>query len=132
MRLRPSRSRMPKASGCGGPAGVRNAARGRERGPAGPDAALGLAETALWLAILGEPVDLPTARKSSSRVSAHRLHITGRWREAAEAWRAHGLSVRAGDRALGGDEAAQREALGAVRPPGRRARPPASCGGRCA
>jgi DNA-binding CsgD family transcriptional regulator len=69
-----------------------------------------LRETALWLAILGEPVALPVwAERLLSE--AHRLHIAGRWREAGEAWRAKGCPYEEAIALSGGDEAAQRQAL---------------------
>ncbi len=69
-----------------------------------------VADTAVWLTVLGEPVALPA--EILERISpAHRLHITGRWREAAEAWRALGCPYEQALALATGDEAAQREAL---------------------
>jgi DNA-binding CsgD family transcriptional regulator len=69
-----------------------------------------LRETALWLAILGEPVDL-SAEAQGHLSEAHRLHIAGRWREAGDAWRLLGCPYEQAIALSGGDEASQREAL---------------------
>ncbi|HEX5264327.1 MAG TPA: AAA family ATPase [Phenylobacterium sp.] len=69
-----------------------------------------LAEIGLWLTVLGEPPDLP-ADALDHLLPAHRLHIAGRWREAAEAWREMGCPYEQAIALWGGDEAAQREAL---------------------
>lgn len=70
----------------------------------------GLAESALWLKVLGEPVTLPAS--AADRVSpAHRLHIAGRWLEAAAAWRDQAAPYEQALALSMGDEAAQREAL---------------------
>lgn len=42
------------------------------------------------------------------------LEATGRWREAAEAWRAHGCPFETARALMQGDESAQREALAAL------------------
>jgi DNA-binding CsgD family transcriptional regulator len=69
-----------------------------------------LAESALWLRILGEPVSLPDS--ALHRVSrAHRLHIAGRWPEAAAAWRDQSSPYEQAIALSMGGEAAQREAL---------------------
>jgi DNA-binding CsgD family transcriptional regulator len=69
-----------------------------------------LAEIRLWRTILGDPQDLPD--EVLARFSpAHRLHITGQWREAAAAWREGGCPYEQAIALSTGDEAAQREAL---------------------
>ncbi len=69
-----------------------------------------LAEIALWLRILGEPVDVPAS--AMSRLSpAYQLHIGGDWRGAAQAWRDLGCPYEQAIALSNGDEAAQREAL---------------------
>lgn len=68
------------------------------------------AEAALWLTILGEPPDLPPDRLGAFS-AAHRLHVEGRWREAAEAWAAKGCPYEQAIALAGGGEADQRKAL---------------------
>ncbi|HEV7432107.1 MAG TPA: AAA family ATPase [Steroidobacteraceae bacterium] len=69
-----------------------------------------LADTALWLTILGEP--LPISPELLRRMSsAHQLHVTGRWREAAQAWHDTGCPYEQAIALAMGDEAAQRDAL---------------------
>ncbi|WP_293905160.1 AAA family ATPase [Phenylobacterium sp.] len=69
-----------------------------------------LAETALWLKVMGEPVSLPAA--VMNRMSpAYRLHIAGRWLEAAAAWRDRGCPYEQALALSIGEEAARREAL---------------------
>jgi DNA-binding CsgD family transcriptional regulator/tetratricopeptide (TPR) repeat protein len=63
-------------------------------------------DLALWLHILGEPV-AGTAQLSSP----FREHCEGRWKEAAEGWRAHGLPYEEALALSAGDEQAQRQAL---------------------
>lgn len=70
-----------------------------------------LADTALWLKILGEPVVIPEEIMKSLR-PGHRAHIAGRWREAAQAWSEMGcVYEQAIALSMGDDDAAQREAL---------------------
>jgi DNA-binding CsgD family transcriptional regulator len=69
-----------------------------------------LADTALWLTILGEPP--VTAPELLQRMApAHRYHVTGQWREAATAWRNLGCPYEQAIALAMGDEAAQREAV---------------------
>lgn len=69
-----------------------------------------LAETALWLKILGEPV--PKSEEIASRLrSPYREHFAGAWREAARAWGELGCAYEQGIALSAGDELAQREAL---------------------
>lgn len=68
------------------------------------------AEAALWLTILGEPPDLP-ADVLASFPPPHRLHVTGRWREAAAAWAEANAPYEQAIALSAGDEAAQRAAL---------------------
>lgn len=69
-----------------------------------------LADTALWLRILGEPVNLPAEIMRSLR-PAHRAHIEGRWRDAATAWEAMGCTYEQAIALSMGDDVAQVEAL---------------------
>jgi DNA-binding CsgD family transcriptional regulator len=69
-----------------------------------------LADTALWLRILGEPVHLPADIMLSLR-PAHRAHIEGRWRDAAMEWGEMGCVYEQAIALSMGDEAAQVEAL---------------------
>ncbi len=69
-----------------------------------------LAETALWLKILGEPLSLSHEIASRLR-SPHREHIAGAWREAAQGWGDLGCRYEQALALSAGDEAAQREAL---------------------
>ncbi len=70
-----------------------------------------LAETALWLKILGEP--LPLTHEITNRLkSPYREHIAGAWREAAQRWSELGCTYEQAIALSAGDEAAQREALG--------------------
>jgi DNA-binding CsgD family transcriptional regulator len=69
-----------------------------------------LADTALWLKILGQPVEVPEEVMKSFR-PGHRAHIAGRWREAAEAWADMGCVYEQAIALSMGDEAAQRQAL---------------------
>ena len=69
-----------------------------------------LAETALWLRLLGEP--LPLSPETAARLkSPYREHIAGAWREAAQRWGEIGCTYEQAIALCGGDEAAQREAL---------------------
>ena len=69
-----------------------------------------LADTALWLTILGERVDMPP--EAMKRLSpAHRLHIIGDWQGAAEAWRELGCPYEQAIALAQGTEGQQREAL---------------------
>ena len=70
-----------------------------------------LADTALWLTILGEKVEIPADILDRIRL-APRLHISGAWREAAAAWADLGCPYEQAIALSMGDEAAQREALG--------------------
>jgi ATP/maltotriose-dependent transcriptional regulator MalT len=63
-------------------------------------------DLALWLHMLGEPV-LGTERFSSP----FREHCEGRWKEAAEGWRAHGRPYEEALALSAGDDQAQRQAL---------------------
>jgi len=63
-------------------------------------------DSALWLAMLGEPVAL-TAHLSTP----FREHCEGRWEQAAAGWRALGRPYEEAMALCGGDEAAQRQAL---------------------
>ncbi len=69
-----------------------------------------LSETALWLALLGEPPPLP-AEIAGRLKSPYREQIAGQWREAAAAWGALGCTYEQALALSAGDEAAQREAL---------------------
>ena len=69
-----------------------------------------LADVALWLHILGDEVTIPAA--AAGRISpAHRAHIDGDWREAAQAWGETGCLFEQAIALSTGDDAAQREAL---------------------
>jgi ATP/maltotriose-dependent transcriptional regulator MalT len=68
------------------------------------------AELALWLTILGEPPELPDAALADVS-EAHRLHIAGRWREAAAAWEAICAPYEQAIALSAGDPADQRQAL---------------------
>ena len=68
-----------------------------------------LSETALWLAILGEPVPL---EEIGPRLRApHRAHIAGDWATAALLWRELGCPYEQAIALSHGDEASRREAL---------------------
>ncbi len=69
-----------------------------------------LAETALWLTILGEPVEIPDEILRRLR-PAHQAHIAGEWLEAAAAWNEMGCVYERAIALSIGDEAAQRQAL---------------------
>lgn len=69
-----------------------------------------LGETAFWLRLLGEPVELPE-RQMSPVSLPHRLHIAGDWRGAAAAWAEKGCPYEQAIALSEGDEAAQRQAL---------------------
>ena len=69
-----------------------------------------LAETAMWLRILGAPVDLP-ARQASPISQAQWLQIAGDWRGAAQAWAEKGCPYEQAIALCEGDEAAERDAL---------------------
>lgn len=69
-----------------------------------------IADTALWLTILGEPANVPDSTLSRLQ-PAHRLHISGAWREAAAAWADLGCPYEQAIALSMHDEAAQREAL---------------------
>lgn len=68
------------------------------------------AESALWLAILGERVTLDDAQRARLP-AAHRAHIDGAWAEAAEHWRALGCPYERAIALSNGNEQARREAL---------------------
>jgi DNA-binding CsgD family transcriptional regulator len=69
-----------------------------------------LAETALWLTILGEPA--PMSPEIATRLRApYRAHLAGDWREAAAAWGELGCLYEQAIALAMGDEAGQREAL---------------------
>jgi DNA-binding CsgD family transcriptional regulator len=69
-----------------------------------------IGETALWLAILGNPPSLtPEAR--AQLPDAYLAHVEGRWREAAVLWAARGSPYEQAIALSEGDEAACREAL---------------------
>src|SRR5262249_10812591 len=69
-----------------------------------------LADTALWLKILGEPVEIPDELMSRLR-PAPRAHIEGNWRAAARAWSDLGCVYEQAIALSMGDDEAQREAL---------------------
>ena len=69
-----------------------------------------LAETALWLKILGEPVHIPAEVSIGLRPS-HRTHLAGDWRAAVTEWGELGCPYEQAIALSMGDEAAQREAL---------------------
>ena len=69
-----------------------------------------LAETALWLRLLGEPLSL-SPEITSRLKSPYREHIEGDWREAARMWGELGCTYEQAIALSAGDEAAQREAL---------------------
>lgn len=69
-----------------------------------------IADTALWLKILGEPVSLPIEITNHLRPAA-RAHIEGRWLDAAKAWGDTGCPYERAIALSMGDEAAQRDAL---------------------
>jgi DNA-binding NarL/FixJ family response regulator len=69
-----------------------------------------LADTSLWLKILGEPVRIPPDQLSRLQ-PAYRAHVSGAWSEAAEAWREMGCPYEQAIALSMGDETAQREAL---------------------
>ena len=69
-----------------------------------------LAETALWLRLLGEPLPL-TPEMASRLKSPYREHIAGAWREAAQMWGELGCTYEQAVALSAGDEGAQREAL---------------------
>jgi len=60
--------------------------------------------------MLGEWPDIPPAL-FAGLAEPHRLHIAGRWREAADAWLAKGCPFEQGLALTMGEEADQREAL---------------------
>src|SRR5262249_53723720 len=69
-----------------------------------------IGEVALWLAILGRPPKLD-ARAAAQLPPAHRAHVEGRWRDAADLWAAQGCPYEqaialAQASAAGGDEPA--------------------------
>ena len=68
-----------------------------------------LAETALWLTILGDTV--PVEEIAPRIRSPYRAHIAGEWREAAREWGLLGCRYEQAIALSQGDEAAQREAL---------------------
>jgi DNA-binding CsgD family transcriptional regulator len=69
-----------------------------------------LADTALWLTILGEPA--PMSPETISRLRApYRAHLAGTWRQAAAAWGELGCLYEQAIALSKGDEAGQREAL---------------------
>lgn len=69
-----------------------------------------LAETALWLSILGELP--PLAPEVLQRLPApHRAHVSGAWREAAAAWAQLGCPYEQALALAAGDEGSQRAAL---------------------
>ena len=70
-----------------------------------------LADTALWLKILGEDARIPEERLSRLQ-PAHRAHIAGAWLEAAGAWSELGCLYEQAIALSAGDETAQRQALG--------------------
>jgi DNA-binding CsgD family transcriptional regulator len=69
-----------------------------------------LADTALWLKILGEPVQIPDEILHRLR-PAYRAHIAGTWLEAAAAWGEMGCVYEQAIALSMGDESTQREAL---------------------
>jgi DNA-binding CsgD family transcriptional regulator/tetratricopeptide (TPR) repeat protein len=69
-----------------------------------------IAETALWLTILGRPPALPP-RALAALPAAHRAHIEERWRDAAELWAARGCPYEQAIALANGDEDDQRQAL---------------------
>ncbi len=69
-----------------------------------------LADTALWLRILGESVQIPDEIMSRLR-PAHQAYIAGAWLEAANSWSELGCVYEQAIALSMGDEAAQREAL---------------------
>ena len=69
-----------------------------------------LAETALWLKILGEPVSL--APTITSRMHAHyQVHLAENWGAASDAWAKLGCPYEQAIALSAGDETAQRQAL---------------------
>jgi DNA-binding CsgD family transcriptional regulator len=69
-----------------------------------------LADTALWLTILGAPVQVPGEILRRLR-PAHQAHIAGAWLQAAKAWGEMGCVYEQAIALSMGDEATQREAL---------------------
>lgn len=69
-----------------------------------------IGETALWLAILGRPPKLGS-KALAEMPDAHRAHVEGRWRDAAQLWSDWGCPYEQAIALSGGDEGAQREAL---------------------
>jgi DNA-binding CsgD family transcriptional regulator len=69
-----------------------------------------LADTALWLKILGEPVQIPHEIMSQLR-PAPQAHIAGEWLEAAKAWSEIGCVYEQAIALSMGDAAAQLEAI---------------------
>jgi DNA-binding CsgD family transcriptional regulator len=69
-----------------------------------------LADTAIWLKILGEPLEIPPACLSRLR-PAPRAFITGDWREAARLWGELGCPYEQAIALSMGDPAAQLEGL---------------------
>jgi DNA-binding CsgD family transcriptional regulator/tetratricopeptide (TPR) repeat protein len=69
-----------------------------------------LADTALWLKILGEPI--ANLSNTTPRVrTPYQAHLKGNWREAATAWSDLGCPYEQAIALADGDEPAQREAL---------------------
>lgn len=69
-----------------------------------------LADTALWLKILGEPFEIP-AEQMSRLQPPYRAHLADAWSEAAAAWSELGCPYEQAIALSMGDEPAQREAL---------------------
>lgn len=69
-----------------------------------------LTDAALWLSILGEPTGL-SDEIHAALPDAYRLHVEGRWREAAAAWAMLGCPYEQAIALSRDDESAQREAL---------------------
>ena len=89
----------------------------RERLRAAFEVALGchgqlwnVADTALWLTLLGEPAPMPAEIAGRLR-APYRAHLSGAWREAATAWAELGCLYEQAIALSMGDEAGQREAL---------------------
>ena len=69
-----------------------------------------LAETALWLTVLGERVSVPIDRACRLQ-PPYRAHIEGEWRQAAKLWGELGCRYEQAIALSAGDEPAQRKAL---------------------
>jgi DNA-binding CsgD family transcriptional regulator len=69
-----------------------------------------VAETALWLNLLGEPPQLPAETLARLR-TPYQFHLTGAWREAARGWAELGCIYEQALALAAGDENARREAL---------------------